>query len=403
MAYYLFKGKHSILRLVFKERSSFPSLASVLFAPNARLGLRSIFILLTQGYATGDSLLRMLLVGEEDLDLSTRQDSLLRLLCTPSFMGKPSLLQLLLQHEPHSLLRKMISSEPNSLMRSFVSPTHQGRAPIVTFFFKGEPVRPSLLRLLSGREPEQMSILRLLLKKNLNHAPPLFSLLMANTPSLLDIVLQGENEEAEMCLIRLVLGSTVALKKGRIVWGGVFDADSKDSYSLAHAALAGEEYGGPGISLLRLMLIGEESENTSLLRLLLMGEESSSASPLRVLFTGAQTAFVAHHLDKDLKNWRENIFQLMSTITNAHSQGGSWAGSFRDMFTTITTKSQEGFKYVWEVLQAISSRGRWLCTDSVSDKVRYVYIVGEKVREVYIDWFYCVHMGFDQYYTLTSL
>ena len=375
----------SVSSMVFRRASkTAPSLAAELFLPDRARGLRSLMQLMTDDELLADasrpSLLRMCLFGEDQ----PNEKSVLRLMLERSATRGTSVMDEMLHGEEAkargdgepggSAVRRLLHTP---VVRTMLTDTPTGKPALGRYLFG------SMLKLcVQGEERDQASLLRLLLTRR----RPLLAgsgsllegraqwsvldLLLGGTPSVLDVMHRGEETSHEMSLMRLCLGVTLVVRDGRVViesrdvdamameeaLGGTGDASEPHPHraadvlrrglTIAGACCLGEERGGPGISALRVLLMGEDTNSHSILRLLLTGEERGEMSPLRVILTGAQAALVASQVvlsdagdASDAATWAERsraatetVMRVARAIQDAversHNEGSTWQETF---------------------------------------------------------------------------
>jgi hypothetical protein len=269
--------------------------------------------------------------------------------------------------------------------------------------------------MVQGEARLQASLLRLMMTRKNPEQPTLLSLLTMGLPSVLDIVMKGEESAQENSLARIVLGTTIMVQNGSIKLGGALGSDP-GGLTLAKACMLGEEVrgrrrrrlargrdtpadaqwagqdGGPGISILRMLLLGEDVNGISVLRLLLTGEDKGLVSPLRVIFTGFQGAFVASRAGSSSKSWREAsskiIAAVQTSLNDSHMQGSTWRDSFDKLLAALKdvamTQSDAYVAFLWTASQQIKDMGPefsrvWAVVwQNVGDEVRRT---GERMRD----------------------
>ncbi|KAH9259019.1 hypothetical protein BASA81_002639 [Batrachochytrium salamandrivorans] len=354
-----------VIKLLFHQPDKHtPSLVQLVLAPNRVRGLRSLMQIMTDEEALDDPhrpcLMRSLLSGEE----YGHRPSLLRMMLTKGKANR-TIIDMLMggQGSNPSVARLMFTETPErpiSLCRAFFSDTAMGKPSLAKYAFGGEThgKGSSLLRLMvQGESRGQCSLLRLLGLETEKGAPALISLLTMNAPcSLLDVMMEGEDSAMEQSLARLMLGTTFTIQNGRIRMGKLLgqQGDGEEEglekpkldrgLTVAKLCMLGEEDGGPGISIMRMVLLGEEKDGQSILRLLLTGEAMGEVSPLRILFTGMHAALVGANavwgeMDTDLVDLALHPAQWLSvlqavkhtvaeTIVNDQAANMSWKESF---------------------------------------------------------------------------
>jgi len=241
----------------------------------------------------------------------------------------------------------METDSHRSLVRDFLTDTPSGKPALGRFVLGGESADSevcSLVRLMvQGEARNQASLLRLFVSRTIPTQPTILSLLTSGRPSLLDVVMRGEESALENSLARIVLGTTIIIENGSIKLGGALGSDP-GGLTLARACMAGEEDGGPGISILRMLLIGEDITGLCVLRLLMWGEERGEVSPLRLIFTGFQGAFVAAKIaqqetEKTTTSWldaaKKIIAAVKTSVEDSHVEGSTWADSFEKLRLTV--------------------------------------------------------------------
>ena len=293
--------------------------------------------------------------------------------------------------------------------------------------------------MVQGEARNQNSLFRLLTAYPGPDGRTLLDLFTSGTPSIMDIMLKGEESSEETSLARIMLGTTFTIENGQVVMGSMLgDISSKPSiYSrsslpdnsdseekqkerirkqlrkgmtIAKASMLGEEDGGPGISFMRVLLLGEE-QGVSVLRLLLTGEKNGDVSPLRIIFTGLYTAFVAaravessskelqrdglYEIAKNPTKWKDAISKITQTVIQSvnetHQNTNSWKESFeklielgRKQVFQSTEAWQENVAFLWTAFARVRSMGpefakvwkkQWIV---VGKEIR---LTGERVRK----------------------
>ena len=417
-----------VAKIIFRRKrgSNECCLAELMMTPDRVRGLRSLMQLMTDDEALDDpnrpSLLRSLLIGEERGD----RPSVLRLmfLKTPG-RAVTSLMDELLKGEDEfdSCARRLLietEERPISLSRLFFSDTPGGKPALAKYVFGGEseaePRRPSLMRLMvQGEAREQNSLLRLLVGFRGSTNKSLLDLLTCGQPSLMDLLLKGEETAQETSLGRLMLGTTFTIQNGRLVMGSALGSSSSNApppaalvsrltmpdddenkssetdhlrkrlergLTMSKAFMLGEEDGGPGISFMRVLLMGEE-QGLSVLRLLLTGEESNEVSPLRIIFTGLHTVFVVAQVAADSskqmqteslldiatqpKKWGDALQMItravVDSVNESHQVGGSWRDSFDKLIELGRTRLrsrdawQQNIAFLYTAFARVRSMG----------------------------------------------
>jgi hypothetical protein len=455
-----------IANVVFKKQKNVRCLAELMMTPDRIRGLRSIMQLMTDDEALDDptrpSLMRSLLIGEENGE----RPSILRLMFIKS-PGKTvtSLMDEMLRGEADTSdciarrlltetddLNTMESTNANdvvssgikstvSLGRLFFSDSPSGKPSLAKYVFGGE--KSSLMRLMcQGEARSQNSLLRLLTGFRGSSNKSLMDLLTSGKPSLMDILLKGEESALETSLARQMLGTTFTIENGRVKMGNMLGSTSKSlahpnqivstismaaagtadingqdqlrkrlqrGMTIAKACMLGEEDGGPGLSMMRVLLLGEE-QGTSVLRLLLTGEESGDVSPLRIMVTGMHAAFVAAQvavdstkeieqeglleLAKNPSKWGEALQRItkavVESVNESHQENGSWKESFEKLIELgkkqlqNTDAWQENIAFLWTAFARVRSMGpefakqwkkQWLI---IAKEIR---LTGNRVRE----------------------
>lgn len=189
----------------------------------------------------------------------------------------------------------------------------------------------------------------------------------------------------------------------------------KRGMTIAKTCMLGEEDGGPGISVMRMLLLGEEKEGQSVLRLLLTGEQSGEVSPLRIVFTGFHAAFVGANaaidelrgsgtdaIEQNLlelamhpKQWisvLQNVAGSMaSSVAETQAENMSWKESFDKLVALGKFQAkqqsvnwQKNLAFLYTAFARVKSMGpdfarvwkkRWL---NIASEVR---LTGERVKE----------------------
>lgn len=461
----LFEG--GLSKLVFRKPSkpTEPSLARLLLTPDRYKGMRSLMQILTDDEAMDDasrpSLMRSMLAGEE----SGERPSVLRLmLIRPKTASATSIMDELLHGEVEkddSIARRLLSQKPDGSMavaRQFFADTPSGQPSLAKYMFGGESFtatakRSSLLRLMTqGEARDQASLLRLLVTERrvddkTHHA--LLDILTMGKPSLVDILLKGEESSSETSLARMMMGVTFTIQNGSVKmgnllgdsttsdhaavpdlvtqtkpsFGAVSNANLATKYdsefaakeavkqklrrgvTIAKACMLGEEDGGPGISIMRAVLIGEES-GMSILRLLVMGEEQGEVSPLRIILTGMEAAFVSASIlqqaaggtssdnksstaanllsPTNLMDTSTKIIKAISeSVQDSHHAGSTWRETFDKLVdlgkTAVLDSSgawQKNLAFVWTAFARVRAMG----PDFAKVWKRQFYLVAGEIR-----------------------
>lgn len=426
-------GRTPLIRLFFEsgfaklvfarnKKSTKPSLAQQFLTPDRKRGLRSLMQLLTDEEANEDvnrpSVMRSLLAGEETGD----RPSIMRIM----FIKTPgrcvySIFDSLLsgeQEKQNSIVRRLFTEGGDrkySLARYYFSDTPSGKPSLAKYVFGGEcEYSSSLMRLMvQGEARNQNSLLRLLVSYPGPKNRTLLDLLTTGYPSIVDIMLMGEDTSSELSLFRIFMGTTFTIENGEIVMGSILgdtgtsvlsiptsklstslgEADSDDTekerfrkklrkgLTLAKAYMLGEEDGGPGISIMRILLMGEE-QGSSVLRLLLTGEAEGEVSPLRIIYTGLHTAFIAVEqsrkevmagggvkgIMKDPSKWTDALKKITNamkeSVNQTHQNTGTWKESFdklMDMAKQQAFENTGGWQgnvaFMWTAVSRIRSMG----------------------------------------------
>jgi hypothetical protein len=385
------------------------SIASILFIPDNKCGLRSLMQLMTDDEFLHDpqrpSMLRMMLFGEERL----KEKSVLRLLVERPPSRETSVMDDFLAGEPNSLVRRVLGTQ---LVRTLLTDTPTGKPALGRFVFGR-----MLALLLQGEARSQASLVRMLLRKRVSPfggkvSVSLLDLLTMGNPSPLDVTIIGEETAEEISLMRIILGTSFAIRDGTIVVRNrnfdtleveetLADDDEVDEtgklvmpdaterakqrlvngLTIGTACVLGEEEGGPGISILRVLLMGEDTDtNFSIMRLLLTGEERGEISPLRMMFTGAQAAFVAAlimgrtqsedsalgaggstKLQQAMNTLNKLTEAIKESVEKSNSEGSSWKETFQKLLSVSKEVVLDGWKqnlaFLWTAFARIQSLG----------------------------------------------
>jgi len=366
------EGRVSVARKFFgRRRSGLPPLINLFFQKDPVNGFPPLARLLTvRDKFEGKefpSILECVLAGEE------RGDSLSRLL----FSGQPSIMDMYLEGEVQgkkSILRRFMEDRGGhglSILRMMFTSfdNHKGhRQALSTYVFgAGESEKPSILRLMlsaDARPDSQMSLMRLLMYKKKKHQKSLLELMTAGSPSIIDLFFQGELT-GEDSLARLVLGTSVEFRDNVLHLGAALKPGNANGVSLMHLMLLGEEDNGPGISFMRLFLFGEHEDGVSVLRLLLYNENSIAAnepSILRVMITVVKAMLIAAKTRPSQfgnGEWLDNVRKVGAMILSSQKTGKPVTMKEQlDRFIGAINKQGNDLQSLMSVLQNINKSGK---------------------------------------------
>lgn len=171
--------------------------------------------------------------------------------------------------------------------------------------------------------------------------------------------------------------------------------------TIASACCIGEEKGGPGVSVLRLLMMGEDSDSHSALRLMLTGEERGEPSPLRVFLTGAQAAYAAsravmrqagHAVDAGA-TWsdrtravgdavRRAAQAVQDVVDSSNANGASWKDTFKklvDLSKELTAEATEKLNLAF--LYTAFARLRELGPEFAAAWKKQCYVIAHELRK----------------------
>lgn len=324
------------------------------------------------------------------LELTTYQEanpigykSLLRLLAQRKHEHHSSILDLLLEGKnendfvdtrPNSVIKFSLDKEKlgYSSLRRFVTPNRgpKGYAPsVMRFLLKGEAENEnSLLRLLLQAEEgnAQKSILRLMAETKylsdtvVRDKKSILQIILDGDPSLEDVLLEGELNSDES-LVRLFLGFNIDVVDDKLSFYVDYTnkRSSSDSLGLLSFFLLGEENGGPGISILRLLLLGEEKKGFSIMRLLLVNEEEGLPSLARIALVATKIFLLGLKQRKTYSKWGENLTKMTELFTK--SQQKSLDETIKTLFGSFLSSVQQNcssYPEVFAIIKSIPSRGK---------------------------------------------
>jgi len=328
-------GPTSVARAVFAppRGDGSPRLADLVFNQDRVKGLRSVVQLVTDEEALNDPahkcFLRAVLEGDTAVT-----PSIVRLLMTHAANNEPSILERLLAHDeaPNGSIARMVTEGDPSVARLFLSQPPRGKPSLASLSLQ-------LLRTLLHRNGDRQSLLGLTMLEH-PRKESLLRLLFKGTPGLLATALRGEDMASENSLCRVAVSNALVLEKGIVRFGGPDD----QGMTLAQAGVAGEvEF---GISVLRALCLGEDTDNPSVLRLLMWGGPDDC--PLRVLLEGSFKAIVAGPVeDNPGWAWREAVvvFQSLSAMLTKSDK-------------TVVGSSDEGYSsFLWDAARRMRDLG----------------------------------------------